>query len=97
MSQLVLSGGLLPVAGRVLLSQLSWLAPARWAFAATASSTELRGLPGSSQVDGLWQHSASVWLADMGVLVALSVAFVTVVAVLLRRLEPRRRTAPRAR
>lgn len=95
MGQLVLSGGFVPVAGRLVLSQLSWLAPARWAFAASASTTDLRALPGTFAVDGRWRHSAGVWLTDMGVLVALSTAFVIVVAVLLRRLEPRRGTAAR--
>lgn len=95
MAQLVLSGGFVSVAGRAVLSQLSWLAPARWAFAATASTTDLRALPGTFQLDGRWRHATNVWLTDMGMLLALSAAFVVVVAVLLRRLEPRRRAAPR--
>ena len=38
MSQLVFSGGLIPVTGRVVLDQLSWLTPARWGFASSAST-----------------------------------------------------------
>ena len=34
MSQLVFSGGMIPVTGRMVLDQLSWFTPARWGFAA---------------------------------------------------------------
>ena len=41
MSQLVFSGGMIPVTGRVVLDQMSWVTPARWGFAATASTVDL--------------------------------------------------------
>jgi ABC-type multidrug transport system permease subunit len=41
MVQLVLCGALVPVAGRAVLEQLAWLAPARWGFAAAAASVDL--------------------------------------------------------
>ena len=41
MSQLVFSGGLIPVTGRIVLDQMSWVTPARWGFAATASTVDL--------------------------------------------------------
>ena len=33
MSQLVFSGGMIPVTGRIVLDQMSWVTPARWGFA----------------------------------------------------------------
>jgi ABC-type multidrug transport system ATPase subunit/pSer/pThr/pTyr-binding forkhead associated (FHA) protein len=65
MAQLVLCGGLIPVTGRVPLEQLSWLAPARWGYAAAASTVRLR----TSQPDVLWEHRPLIWL---GALLALS-------------------------
>jgi hypothetical protein len=44
MSQLVFSGGLIPVTGRIPLDQMSWVTPARWGFAATASTVGLTDL-----------------------------------------------------
>jgi hypothetical protein len=41
MIQLVLSGSLFGIAGRPVLEQVAWLAPSRWAYAATASTMGL--------------------------------------------------------
>lgn len=57
MAQLVLSGGLIPVTGRIVLEQLSWLAPTRWGFSAGASSIDLKDLVPSTEDDWLWDHS----------------------------------------
>ena len=40
-SQLVFCGGMIPVAHRLLVDQLSWFTPARWGFAASASTVDL--------------------------------------------------------
>ena len=40
-SQLVFCGGMIPVAHRLVLDQLSWFTPARWGFAASASTVDL--------------------------------------------------------
>ncbi len=77
MAQLVLCGGMVPVTGRLGLNQLSWVMPARWGYAAAASTVDLRNLvPGSllSQ-DRFWQHTPKIWLLDMGMLAALSVFY----------------------
>ena len=42
MLSIVFCGGMIPVTGRFGLDQLSWAIPARWGFAATASTTDLR-------------------------------------------------------
>ena len=53
MSQLVFSGGMIPVTGRLVLDQLSWFTPARWGFAASASTVDLIKLvPGPLTPEG---------------------------------------------
>jgi ABC-type multidrug transport system ATPase subunit len=81
MLQLVLGGGMVPVTGRIFLDQLSWLMPSRWGYAASASTVNLRALvPGSLlQQDSHWSHTPGAWLLDMGMLVALSVAYAAIV------------------
>jgi ABC-type multidrug transport system ATPase subunit/pSer/pThr/pTyr-binding forkhead associated (FHA) protein len=91
MAQLVMCGGLVPVAGRAVLDQLSWLLPSRWGFAAAAATVDLpflRADPSGS--DPWWKHSAPVWLFDIGALAALGIIAVALTAVLLRRLDPHR-------
>ncbi len=59
-SQLVLAGGMIPVTGRAGLNQLSWLTPARWGYAAGASSIDFPDLVKVKQIptnDSIWQHS----------------------------------------
>jgi ABC transport system ATP-binding/permease protein len=85
MAQLVFSGGLVPLHGRPVLEQLSWLFPARWGFAATAATTDLRYVRAEPDGDPLWAPSAGTWWLDVGVLVALGVVAIAVTAVLLRR------------
>ncbi|MUL81185.1 MULTISPECIES: FHA domain-containing protein [unclassified Mycolicibacterium] len=81
MSQLVFSGGMIPVTGRVGLDQLSWITPARWGFAASASTVDLiRLVPGPlTPKDAHWEHTTSSWLFDMAMLMALSVFYVSFV------------------
>ena len=91
-AQVILSGGILPLNGKVGLDQLSWLAPARWGFAATASTTSLSqisGLPGKP--DPLWQHKPVTWLIDMGMQIVLALIFTIIAWRRLVRLGPRRR------
>jgi ABC-type multidrug transport system ATPase subunit len=74
MSQLVFSGGMIPVTGRPGLDQMSWATPARWGFAASASTVDLTHLEPGPQVpkDSLWHHTPGVWWFDMGMLVFIS-------------------------
>ena len=74
-SQLVLAGGMIPVTGRAGLNQLSWLTPARWGYAAGASSIDFPDLVKVKQIptnDSIWQHSKHIFLLDMGMLALLS-------------------------
>lgn len=77
MLQLVLAGGMIPVTDRIVLDQLSWAVPARWGYAASAATVNLRELvPGSlSPEDSHWTHSRDAWLFDMAMLATLSVVY----------------------
>ena len=81
MSQLVFSGGMIPVTNRPVLDQMSWLTPARWGFAASASTVDLTTLvPGPlTPKDRWWQHTASSWWFDMAMLAGLSVGYLALV------------------
>ncbi len=93
MAQVILSGGVLSITGKVGLDQLAWLAPARWGFAAVASTANLnRIIPAASMTtDPLWDHQASTWLMDMGAMIALTVVFILITWWRLNRLSPGRR------
>ena len=93
MFQVILSGGVLPFNGMNGLSQLSWIAPARWGFAAGASTVNLNGiglLPGTD-ADPLWRTSSGDWLRDVGVTAGWALIYLVITLVQLRRLGPRRR------
>jgi hypothetical protein len=77
MSQLVFSGGMIPVTHRLLLDQLSWITPARWGFAASASTVDLITVvpPPVTPADTHWKHQPSSWLFDIGLLAVLSVIY----------------------
>ncbi|WP_432157381.1 MULTISPECIES: FHA domain-containing protein [unclassified Streptomyces] len=87
--QVVFCGALLKLDGVVVLEQLAWLVPSRWALGAMAGTLDLaRIVPGDLTADPLFEHSAGVWLLDVGMLVVLSVVFGLLVSRLLRRQEP---------
>ncbi|MED5812525.1 FHA domain-containing protein [Mycolicibacterium sp. 050232] len=77
MSQLVFSGGMIPVTGRVVLDQLSWITPARWGFAASASTIDLTRLvpPPLLPADSHWKHTPTVWLINIGILLLLCIVY----------------------
>ncbi|WP_460729582.1 ATP-binding cassette domain-containing protein [Nocardia heshunensis] len=75
MAQLVMAGGLIPVTGRAVLDQISWLFPSRWGYSAGASTVNLPDLSASdaAQKDHFWKHTVAAWSLDMGVLVLITV------------------------
>ncbi|MGB8390290.1 ATP-binding cassette domain-containing protein [Mycobacterium sp.] len=81
MSQLVFSGGMIPVTDRIGLDQMSWATPARWGFAASASTVDLLKLEPGPQVpkDSHWHHNAGTWWFDVGMLVLISLFYLTFV------------------
>jgi ABC-type multidrug transport system ATPase subunit/pSer/pThr/pTyr-binding forkhead associated (FHA) protein len=94
MIQVILSGGVVSLVGKMGVSQLAWIAPSRWGFGAVASTANLNVLmpaaPGSI-TDPLWQHTSSTWLRDMGIQAGLAVIFALIAWIRLRRLRPGRR------
>ncbi len=93
MVQVVLSGGVVSIAGKMGLQQLAYVVPGRWGFAAVASTSDLNHLVprGSVPFDPLWEHQASTWLTDMGAMIALSIVFALIAWWRLNRLSPGRR------
>ena len=72
MLSIVFCGGMIPVTGRVVLDPLSWAMPARWGFAASASTTDLPTIAPLLQTkETLWSHHVGWWLLDMAALIAL--------------------------
>ncbi len=86
MLQLVLAGGLIPVTGRIFLDQVSWAIPARWGYAASASTVNVRALvPGALVAkDSHWAHTSGAWLFDMAMLAVLSMVYSGIVRWRLR-------------
>jgi len=93
MVQVVLSGGVVPLAGKAGLEQLATIAPSRWGFAAAASTVDLNGIspPLGGINDPLWAPTSSHWLKDMGVMIGLAVIFTLLAWIRMRSLSPRRR------
>ncbi|MEU4640572.1 FHA domain-containing protein [Micromonospora sp. NPDC023814] len=88
MAQLVLCGGLFAVVERAGIEQLSWLAPARWGYAAAAASVDLRAIMLKPAPDALWAHTTGAWSWAMAVLAGQTVLLAAVVRWALRRHEP---------
>jgi ABC-type multidrug transport system ATPase subunit len=84
MSQLVFSGGMIPVTDRLVLDQMSWVTPARWGFAATASTVDLINLAPRIPDDSHWKHTPHAWLFDMAMLGVLCLSYGTFVRWRLR-------------
>jgi ABC-type multidrug transport system ATPase subunit/pSer/pThr/pTyr-binding forkhead associated (FHA) protein/ABC-type multidrug transport system permease subunit len=96
MSQVVFSGGLVPLEGKLGLQQISYLMPARWGYAAVASSADLNDVvklgnaPFSrGPVDPLWKHVAHVYITDIVAGAAVGCLAVVACALVLRRLDPK--------
>jgi len=77
MAQLVLCGGMVPVTGRIGLDQLSFAMPARWGYAAAASTVDLQALVPGGELphDRFWEHTSKIWLLDIGMLAGLSLFY----------------------
>ncbi|HEX4830426.1 MAG TPA: ATP-binding cassette domain-containing protein [Trebonia sp.] len=93
MGQIILSGGVLPLAGMGGLEQLSWIAPARWGFAAGASTVNLNLLTPQtgSDTDPLWGPTSGDWARDVLLTAGIGALCLALTWVSLRRLGPRRR------
>ena len=74
MVQLVFCGGLFPLTGRTGLEQLSWLFPARWGYAASAATVDLRIVSPSVREETLWDHALSNLVLSYVVLIVIGAA-----------------------
>lgn len=84
MVSMVLAGGLIPVTGRLVLDQLAWFVPARWGFAASASTVDLNSVEAGLPADRLWRHVAGAWLQDVVMLAVLGIVLAGLVRYRLR-------------
>ena len=80
MVQVVTTGGIFPVHGRAVLEQIAFITPSRWGFADCASTVDLNYLQSNPGVpvaagDPAWNHTASAWLTDFGLMIALFVVY----------------------
>ena len=69
----VFAGAMFPLAGKFGLEQVSWLVPARWGFAAGASTVDVHAVNLLASTDDSWKHTAGRWLFDMGMLLGFGV------------------------
>jgi ABC transport system ATP-binding/permease protein len=92
--EVVLTGGVFAIAGKVGLEQIAWLSPSRWGYALTASTSNLNKIfppaPGSV-IDHLWDHTGHQWLMNMAALAALGLVFAFLAWWQLLRQGPARR------
>lgn len=72
MMQMVFSSGLIPVGGRLGLDQISRIWPARWGFAANASTSDLNAIAPLMPHDPLWAHTVHAWSLSMVMLGVLA-------------------------
>ncbi|MEX2980517.1 FHA domain-containing protein [Streptomyces sp. C36] len=96
--QVVFCGGMIELHNRLVLEQLAWLVPARWALAAMSSTIDVTHIPpepgtpapppGAQGTDPLFEHSVGTWMLSMSMMVVLSVVLGLLVVRLLRRHEP---------
>ncbi|WP_327366581.1 ABC transporter ATP-binding protein/permease [Streptomyces sp. NBC_01217] len=92
--QVVFTGILFQVYGSPGLEQFAWLMPSRWAIAGAGTTLDLSHLmapwdpKNPTDLDPLWEHSATQWGIDISVLLILGIICGVAVARLLRRHEP---------
>src|ERR1035437_6587739 len=72
MMQLVMCGGLIPINGRPLLAQLSWIVPSRWGYAMGASTANVRTLVPSAALGTPCTSNGPTWSLSVLVLAALA-------------------------
>jgi ABC-type multidrug transport system ATPase subunit len=90
-ASLVFAGAMFPVEGRFGLEQIAWFVPARWSFAALASTVDVHAVNLLASNDDSWRHASGQWLLDMGMLIGLGAVATATLRWWLRR--PARRLA----
>jgi hypothetical protein len=88
LASLLFSGSLVQLVSKWGFQQVSWFVPARWGFAASASTVDLRRVDALAANAQTWTHYSGWWVFDMvmlGVFGALAAGFT------LYRLRPPKR------
>ncbi len=75
MAQLVLNGGLLPLADRPFVYELSALIVAKWGFAMVASGVDLQNISPQVEEDMFWDHTMDMWILSAAAIVAFGIIF----------------------
>jgi ABC-type multidrug transport system ATPase subunit len=91
MAQVVFTGGVFPIAGKVGLEQVAYIFPSRWGFGGVASTTNLDVITPGAKPDPLWKHASNTWLIDIGLLLALGLIYTIITWRRLERSRPGRR------
>ena len=92
MAQIVFCGGLFPLVDRTGLEQFAWVLPARFGFAAGATTISMQP-PSTPGADPLFEPAAEQWLLDIGAIGLQTAAFAVLAAIFLARSVVR--TGPR--
>lgn len=74
LAAVLFNGSLVQLVSMWGLQQISWLVPARWGFAASASTVNLRRIDPLAANAETWTHYSGWWVFDMVMLVLFGVA-----------------------
>ncbi|MDD4868044.1 MAG: ATP-binding cassette domain-containing protein [Mycobacterium sp.] len=88
LASLLFAGGLLPLVGTWGYDQISWLVPAQWGFAASASTVDLRRVDNLAANVEMWTHYVGWWLFDINMLALLGALWVGLAWYWLRPPQP---------
>ncbi|ODQ99005.1 hypothetical protein BHQ20_19295 [Mycobacterium intermedium] len=88
LASVLFAGGILPLVGKWGLDQISWLIPARWGFAASAATVDVRRVDALAIHNETWTHYAGWWVFDMGILAVLGALWAGFVLYRLRPVTP---------
>ena len=69
LTAVLFNGSLVQLVSKWGLQQISWFVPARWGFAASASTANLRRVDSLAADAVTWTHYSGWWVFDMGMLV----------------------------
>ncbi len=69
LASMLFNGSLVPLVSKWVFQQISWFVPARWGFAASASTVDLRRVDALATNAATWTHYSGWWVFDMTMLV----------------------------
>jgi len=94
MVQVVTTGGIFAIHGKVGIEEIAWLTPSRWGFAANAATVDLNQIGGFNaqhSPDPYWDHTAKAWIIDMAAMAGLFVFYSIITWWRLNKLGPLKR------